>query len=68
MVTGNELVTGRADRTLPQPVDGDSARITGRKVGFPIWKIAKLYGVIKSRVPIGYEDEEGFHYGANLAG
>jgi len=68
MVTGKELVTGRVGQTLPQPAGGSSARTTGRKVGFSIRKIAKLYGMIKSRVPIGYEDEEGFHYGANLAG
>ena len=68
MVTGKELVTGRVDQTLPQPGGGDSVRRTGRKFGFSLRKIAKWYGVIKSRVPVGYEDEEGFHYGANLAG
>ena len=32
-------------------------------VRFPVWVIAKLYAAIEARVPVGYEDETGFHYG-----
>jgi hypothetical protein len=30
---------------------------------FPVRIIAKLRAAIASRVPVGYEDETGFHYG-----
>jgi hypothetical protein len=31
-------------------------------VKFPVRAIAKLYAAIEDRVPVGYEDETGFHY------
>jgi len=67
MVTGKELVAGQADQKLSAPIDGDRALTTEHKAAFPVRSLVKLYRVIKSRVPIGYEDEEGFHYGADLA-
>ena len=68
MVTGKELVAGCAGQTLPPQIDGDCVRTTEHKAGFPVRSLVKLYRLIKSRVPIGYEDETGFHYGVNLAG
>jgi len=68
MVTGKELVAGYADQKLSAPIDGDRTRTTGHKAALPVRSLVKLCGVIKSRVPIGYEDETGFHYGADLAG
>jgi hypothetical protein len=65
MVT-NGLTTGRVDRTMPLTVDRNTLRIAGHEVGSLVRIIAKLCGVMESQVPIGYEDEGGFHYGANL--
>ncbi len=67
MVTGKELATGHVDQTMTLPSDGNIIRIAGYKVGLPVCIVTRLCGVIESRVPIGYEDEGGFHYGANLA-
>jgi len=33
------------------------------KARFPVRIIAKLGAALASRVPVGYEDETGFHYG-----
>ncbi len=52
---------------MPLTVDGNTLRNAGHKVGLPVRIVARLGGVIESQVPIGYEDEGGFHYGANLA-
>ncbi len=67
MITGKELTTGHVGQTMPLPSDGNIMRIAGHKVGLPVRIVAKFCGVIESQVPIGYEDEGGFHYGANLA-
>ena len=68
MVTGNGLTTERVDRTLPVTMDCGTGEIPGHKVGLPVRVIVKLFGVIESHAPVGYEDKGGFHYGANLAG
>ncbi len=35
------------------------------KAVFPVRIIGKVCAAIASRVPVGYEDEAGFHYGRN---
>jgi hypothetical protein len=30
--------------------------------------LAKLHAALEKRVPLGYQDEEGFHYGAEPVG
>jgi hypothetical protein len=67
MVTGKELGTGHVDPTTTLPSGGNIIRIAGHKVGLPVCIVTRLCGAIESQVPIGYEDEGGFHYGANLA-
>ena len=67
MVAGNELATKSAGQTMPLTVDSNTIRIAGRQVGLTVRIVAKLCGVIESRVPIGYEDEGGFHHGADRA-
>ena len=66
MVTGKELATGNTDRAMPLTVDGNTMQIEGHKAGSPVRIIAMLCGVMETRVPVGYEDEGGFHYGADL--
>jgi hypothetical protein len=36
------------------------------EAGFPVRIIAKLRAEIASRIPVGYEDETGFHYGVKV--
>jgi hypothetical protein len=67
MVTGKELTARCVEQTKPLPSEGNIMRIAGLGVGFPVRSLVKLCGVIESRVPFGYEDEEGFHYGASSA-
>jgi len=67
MVTGKELVTGHVNRTMPELVDGNHVGMFGPGKGFLIRNILRLCGVVESRVPFGYEDEDGFHYGASTA-
>jgi hypothetical protein len=38
-------------------------RIAWHEVSFPVRIIAKLRAAIEDRVPVGFEDETGFHYG-----
>ena len=37
-------------------------QIAWHEVRFPVRIIAKLRAAIETRVPVGYEDETGFHY------
>ena len=67
MVTGKELTAGYVDQTMPLTVDSDTMRIAGHKVRLPVRIVAKWCGVMESQVPVGYEDEGGFHYGADMA-
>jgi hypothetical protein len=68
MVTGNELARGHGDETMPRTDDGSAFRIEGHNVGLSVRIVAKLCRVMKFQVPVGYEDEAGFHYGADIAG
>ena len=67
MVTGKELATGNDDQAMPLAGDSHFGRITEHKDSVLVRLVAKLSRVMKSRVPLGYEDEGGFHYGADLA-
>jgi hypothetical protein len=43
----------------------NAVQVAGPKAGFPNRITAKLRAAIDSHVPVGYEDETGFHYGTN---
>jgi hypothetical protein len=61
MVAGIQL----AERHVEQTVSASSAstlRIAWHEVSFPVRIIAKLRAAIEAWVPVGYEDETGFHY------
>ena len=68
MVAGKELATGDADRGMPLIVARNTRQMGRHQVGFPLRGIVKWLGLMETRVPVGYEDEDGFHYGADLAG
>jgi hypothetical protein len=54
-----------AERNVEQTMSSSSAitlRIAWQEVSFPVRIIAKMRAAIEARVPVGYEDETGFHY------
>jgi hypothetical protein len=68
MVTGAQLATKQAVKTMPLPLDHTNVRIAWYKIGSPKRIVARLRAVIETRAPVGYEDEAGFHYGPEAAG
>ena len=45
----------------------NAAKVAGRPAGLLARIIANFWRVIASRVPVGYEDETGFHLGVAAA-
>jgi hypothetical protein len=68
MVAGTQLAEKRTGEMMPLPLDRNSGRIAWHQIGSPVRIIAILRATLKARVPVGYEDEAGFHYGAEAAG
>ena len=51
--------------TMPLPSAGETVQTASHKAGFSVRIISRWRGAIASWVPIGYENETGFHYGPN---
>ena len=51
------------ETTTARPFKNDALEIEWRGVGFLVRSITKMCKSITSRMPVGYEDETGFHYG-----
>jgi len=51
--------------TMPLKSATNAVQKAWPEAGFPVRLIAKWCGAIASHVPAGYEDETGFHCGAN---
>lgn len=66
MVTGNKLATRCVGKAMPLTMDSNIMQTAGCQTGLPVRIAVKLSGVVESQVPIGYEDEGGFHYGAEM--
>ncbi len=49
--------------SMPLPPVRNTVQTAWRKAGFPVRIIAKWRMAIASYMPVGYEDETGFHYG-----
>ena len=49
--------------TTALPFESNAIEIEWREVRFPVRIITKVCKDITFRVPVGYEDETGFHYG-----
>jgi hypothetical protein len=62
MIAGTQLAERRIEKTTPLPLDRNNNQIAWHEVGSPVRIIAKLRAAIEARVPVGYEDETGFHY------
>ena len=54
------------EKTTPLPLACNDNQIAWHEVGSPARIIALLRASIKSHVPVGYEDESGFHYGVDV--
>jgi hypothetical protein len=55
---------GTATRTTTAlPSKSNGLEIEWRATGFLVRIITKISETITSRMPVGYEDETGFHYG-----
>jgi hypothetical protein len=61
MVTGTQLAERQVEQTMSSSC-AYTLRIAWHEVSFPVRIIAKLRAAIEARVPVGYEDETGFHY------
>lgn len=68
MVTGAQLATKEVVQMMPLPLDRNKGRIAWYKIGSPVRIIAILRATVEALVPVGYEDEAGFHYGAEATG
>jgi hypothetical protein len=68
MVTGTQLATKQAVKTLPLPLEHNNGRIAWYKIGSTGRIIAILRATVEARAPVGYEDEAGFHYGPEATG
>ena len=66
MVTGKELESG-LDQDASQSADSNCRRIEDHPVGISVRFVTRLRGAVENQAPLGYEDEGGFHYGADLA-
>jgi hypothetical protein len=64
MVAGNWLTGRCVGQLMPLPANCHDRRIAWHKVGSPARIISALRASIEASVPLGYEDETGFHYGA----
>jgi hypothetical protein len=70
MIAGSQLAERHVEQTMPSSSANTlriALRIAWHEVRFPVRIIAKLRAAIEARVPVGYEDETGFHYGADAA-
>ena len=61
MIAGSQLAERHVEQTMPLS-SANTLRIAWHEVRFPVRIIAKLRAAIEARVPVGYEDETGFHY------
>ena len=61
MIAGTQLAERHVEQT-PRSSSAGSLRIAWHEVRFPVRIVAKLRAAIETRVPVGYEDETGFHY------
>jgi len=63
MITVIQLADERVEAMMPLAMGPSAIEVKWHDVRFPVRIAAKLYSAIESRIPVGYEDETGFHYG-----
>ena len=62
MIVGNQLANPSAEPMMPLPYGIDTSLAAKYERGLLNRLFAKLRAAIESRVPAGYEDENGFHF------
>jgi hypothetical protein len=67
MVTSTRLATRGGVGSLPLPLERKGDRIAWYQAGSPVRIIAILRASLEAQVPVGYEDDSGFHYGADAS-
>ena len=65
MIAGSQLAEPGVDPKAVLSSAGDVLPKAGNEAGFLVGLIMKLRAAIEVRVPVGYQDKTGFHYGAN---
>jgi len=60
-----KLADPGTEPTMPWPAPSNAIRTAWPAAAFRVRITAKICAAIASRVPVGYEDETGFHYGVN---
>jgi hypothetical protein len=63
MITGVQLTDERLESVMPLELGPSLMDVKWYEARFPVRIIAKLFSAVESRIPVGYEDETGFHYG-----
>ncbi|MGO8839076.1 MAG: hypothetical protein ACLQAH_06345 [Limisphaerales bacterium] len=66
MIAGTELANRANSHGVSLPMNRNAVRMAWQAVGSPVRIIALLRATIQTWVPLGYEDESGFHYGADV--
>jgi hypothetical protein len=61
MIAGSQLAERHVEKTMSSS-SAITLQVARYEVSFPVRIIAKLRAAIEARVPVGYEDETGFHY------
>jgi hypothetical protein len=61
MIAGNQLAKHHVEQTMPSSSASNPLRIAWHEVRFPVQIITKLHAATETMVPMGYEDETGFH-------
>jgi hypothetical protein len=65
MIAGSQLAERHVEQTMSSSSASNPLRMAWHEVRFTVRIIAKLRAAIEARVPVGYEDKSGFHYGAD---
>ena len=65
MIAGTQLANRPTNPMAPLPVSLDEVGINRCAVGLPVRIFDRLCATIEARVPLGFEDEAGFHFGAD---
>jgi hypothetical protein len=64
MIVGTQLASRRIDQMMHLPLNRNATRrMAWHEVGSPVRIMAILRATIAVRIPVGYQDEAGFHYG-----
>jgi hypothetical protein len=65
MIAGSQLAERHVEQTMSSSSASNPLRMAWHEVRFTVRIIAKLRAAIEARMPVGYENETGFHCGAD---